>query len=428
MPARRSTLGGDPSAPLDDLEGAPVKPFSFLSLLSLALVPCALLPAAAPPAGPLGAEVARLIGQLADDDFDARERATERLKLAGEPALDTLHAATRSDDPELRRRAARVVSAVEARRYGPELLLADHKDKVWGVCVSADGKRLLTRSADRTLRLWDASTGKCLRVFKVNTARDCGAALSPDGKRVLSGGEDLRLWDAGTGKELRKTGWYRDGISSVAFGPRGKALTGSADTENWGYRGSHDSGSLRLWDLHTGKCVLSVKAHSGDVHTIAYSEKAQLAATCSYSDSSIRLWDLATGKQARELGRDCPRKASSVCFSADGKRLLAAVGDGTLRIWDVGTGEELVKIQTPHEPYPTCAAFSSDGKRIVSGGGWEFDGRDNVVRLWDADTGKKLREYEGHARGVTGVAYFPDGRRIASASYDGTVRVWRAPR
>src|SRR5436190_4644521 len=76
-----------------------------------------LLPlmAAAPPAGPSGAEVERLIGQLGDDDFDVRERATARLKMACEPALDALCKALKSDDLEVRRRATRIVAAVENR-------------------------------------------------------------------------------------------------------------------------------------------------------------------------------------------------------------------------------------------------------------------------------------------------------------------------
>src|SRR3954452_5832736 len=92
-----------------------------------------LLPllAAAPPAGPSSAEVARLIGQLGDDDFDTREDATERLKLAGEPALDALHKALKSDDLEVRRRARRIVASVEGRLYGPELCLAGHTGGVW---------------------------------------------------------------------------------------------------------------------------------------------------------------------------------------------------------------------------------------------------------------------------------------------------------
>src|SRR5437868_4427120 len=77
----------------------------------LAFLVSALLLAAAPPAGPSGTEVGRLIEQLGDDDFDTRERATERLKLAGEPALDALHKALSSDDLEVRRRARTIVAA-----------------------------------------------------------------------------------------------------------------------------------------------------------------------------------------------------------------------------------------------------------------------------------------------------------------------------
>src|SRR5439155_23467974 len=108
-------------------EEVPVKPFSFeRSLLCLALIPGTFLLAAAPPAGPSGPEVGRLIGQLGDDDFDRREAATERLKMAGEPALDALYKALASDDLEVRRRAGRIVAAVEARLY-PELRLVGHR-------------------------------------------------------------------------------------------------------------------------------------------------------------------------------------------------------------------------------------------------------------------------------------------------------------
>src|SRR5215211_1904936 len=104
------------------------------------LVPLLLpLLAAAPPAGPSGAEVARLIEQLGDDDFDTREMATARLKLAGEPALDALHKALKSDDLEVRRRARRIVTSVEGRLY-PELRLTGHAKGFLSECVSADGR------------------------------------------------------------------------------------------------------------------------------------------------------------------------------------------------------------------------------------------------------------------------------------------------
>src|SRR5262245_43843330 len=92
-----------------------VKRLGPLPLLCLAALPAALLPAAAPPAGPSSAEVARLIGQLGDDDFDVREAATKALETIGEPAYEALRKAAREKDPEVRRRAERVVQTIEAR-------------------------------------------------------------------------------------------------------------------------------------------------------------------------------------------------------------------------------------------------------------------------------------------------------------------------
>jgi WD40 repeat protein len=376
-------------------------------LLCLTVIPGTLLLAAAPPAGPAGAEVGRLIEQLGSDEFDRRESATERLKMAGEPALDALHEALTSDNLEVRRRASRIVSAIENRLY-PELRLTGHTAPVYRVCVSADSKRVLTSSEDSTLRLWDADTGKELRVFKGHTNRILGAALSPDSKRVLSGSGDetVRLWDATTGKELHKMASHAGEVYSVAFGPEGKAIFGC-----------HDQ-SMHLWDLNTGRKAGVFTGHTGHVRGVDYSGKTRLAATCSV-DLSIRLWNLETGKQVRKLTGHTGNGILSVCFSPDGKRLLSTGFDDGLRLWDVETGKELKRIKDTNAG---SAAFSPDGKRIVSSSHF-----DKTVRVQDTETSKELRKYEGYTHGVNGVTFFPDGRRIASATYDGA-RIWRAPR
>src|SRR5207248_2532486 len=105
-----------------------------------------------------------------DDEFQQREAATTRLKEIGAPALDAVTKAATSSDPEVRRRAEDIVVVIENKLYGTELLLTGHTGEVWSLSISADGKRVLTGSADTTLRLWDADTGKCLRVFEGHTA------------------------------------------------------------------------------------------------------------------------------------------------------------------------------------------------------------------------------------------------------------------
>jgi WD40 repeat protein len=387
-------------------------------------------------------EIDRLVKQLGSDKFREREAATKRLKAIGEPAVDTLVRAMKTNDPEVSgrveailteigepalvavtkaaassdpevcRRAEQLVAVLENKVY-PELVLTGHKGEVWRVCVSADGKRVLTSSADKTLRLWDTHTGKQLRVFEDHTGSARSAALSQDGKRVLSGSDDgtVRLWDADTGKELLKMTGHTDGVYGVAFGPEGQALSCSKDR------------TMRLWDLNTGKNTGVFTGNTNPESEVAYSDKAKLAAAWG-SYGKIHLWNLETGKKVRTI---TGAGATNVCFSPDGKRLLSAANDTFLTIRDVETGKSLTDIiafQPPRICRPICVACSPDGKRLVSGG-WHPD---TTVRVWDATTGEQLRKYEGHTGYVPGVAFFPDGKRIASASADGTARIWRMPR
>ena len=376
---------------------------------------------------PDDAEIARLVKQLGSSDYGTREAATKRLKEIGEPALDALGKLT--TPLEARRRAEAIVADTENKVYVELLRLTGHASDVWTVSVSADGKRLLTSSKDKTLRLWDAATGKELRVFEGYTKRICGAALSPDGRRVLSGSIDgtVRLWDVTTGKELLTMTCPVHQVFGVVFGPEGKAITGGVDL------------NMHVWDLKTGKKAGVFTGHTDEVHKVAYSDEAKLAATCS-NDGSIRLWDLEISKEVHKLIGHTGGVVS-VCFSPNGKCLLSAGGtierggDATLRIWDVETGKELKRINAANA---FCVAFSPNGKRIVSGGYLDmtWDGKrlvsgdcvDRTVRIWDVESGKELRKYEGHTDLVTCVAFFPDGKRIASASADGTARIWRAPR
>ena len=191
---------------------------------------------------------------------------------------------------------------------------------------------------------------------------------------------------------------------------------------------------MRLWDLNTGAQAGVFARHPKPAIGVyvAYSEKAKLAATSLVFDEPVRLWDLDTGKVVRDIFGTI---GAIACFSPDGKRLAACHRhNGTLSIWDVATGKELLRIGSPFSgspgidphasPKAFCVAISPDGKRLVSGG----NNSDRTVRVWDARTGRELHRYEGHTARLECVTFFADGRRIASASQDGTARIWRAPR
>jgi WD40 repeat protein len=366
-----------------------------------------LLPMWSPPVPAEEKEIARLIKQLGNDDFVEREAASKRLIEIGEGALDALQRAKMGDDPEIRLRAEQTIAAIKDKLC-PELVISGQN--VSAVWVLPDGKRLLTSGGEK-LRLWDTYTGHQLHAFEGQVS---GAEFSPDGKHILSWSTDktVRLWDLATGEELRQ--WTGPGVFSVALGPEYKAFCHG------------DDGKIKLWNLNTGHQAAVFTSHPEKVYYVAYSAQARLAAVRVAFGRTIRLWDLDADKEVRKLDGHT-QWITCANFSSDGKRLLSGSYDGTLRIWDVQSGKELKQIHTRaanRDPIgPHCAAFSPDGKRVVCNG---FD--DPSVIVWDVESGTEVHKYEGHTSNVQALAFFPDGKRIASADQDGTVHIWRAPR
>jgi WD40 repeat protein/serine/threonine protein kinase/TPR repeat protein len=112
-------------------------------------------------------------------------------------------------------------------------------------------------------------------------------------------------------------------------------------------------------------------------------------------------------------------RVRTAAFSPDGARIVTASYDRTARIWDALTGREIRQLRG-HTDWVVAAAFSPDGARIVTAS------YDRTARLWDAASGGEIRQLRGHTGAVTWAAFSPDGRRIVTASNDKTVRIWDA--
>ncbi len=106
----------------------------------------------------------------------------------------------------------------------------------------------------------------------------------------------------------------------------------------------------------------------------------------------------------------------SVAFSPDGRTIASASGDNIIQLWDVDTGELLRRLKG-HKDWVFRVAYSPDGDTLASGGG-------RNINLWDADRGEHLQTLEGHTSGIRSVVYSPEGGTIASGGWDGTIRLW----
>jgi WD40 repeat protein len=300
---------------------------------------------------------------------------------------------------------ARVWEAATGRELR---VLKGHTGGVGCAAFSPDGQRIVTASWDYTARVWNVATGRELLTLKGHTWPVASAAFSADGQRIVTGSRDqtARVWNATTGRQLRVLKGHRDWVWHAAFSPNGQRIvTGSFD------------GTARVWDATTRRELRALKGHAGRVLSAAFSPDGQQIVTASY-DQTARIWDAATGRELRAL-KGHAGVVWCAAFSPNGQRIVTASRDGTAQVWDAATGRELRTLKG-HTETVICAAFSPDGQRIVTAS------YDQTARIWDAGTGREVLKLKGHTDDVYSAAFSPDGQRIVTAGSDRTARIWDA--
>ncbi|EGD81111.1 WD-40 repeat protein [Salpingoeca rosetta] len=320
--------------------------------------------------------------------------------------------------------------------------LKGHTGYVTSVSFSADGKRLVSGSWDKTVRVWDASTGQELARCIGHTDWVTSVVFTPDNKHIMSVSDDktVRTWDSDTTDELilrrmqteelgqraavSANGKYvRTGIWAERFRagnhntPNSSATSASVSPDGQRIVSGCADNTVRVWDAHTGHKLAQWNGHTASISSVAFSDDGKLIASGS-QDMTVRIWDAGTGNLLAQCDGHLG-DVNSVTFSADGTRIASGSDDKTVRIWNAKTGQEMATY-IGHADNVTSVTFSPDGKRIVSGS------IDSTVRIWDAGVRQTLAQCHGHTNDVYSVAFSPDDKRIVSGSHDKTVRVWDA--
>lgn len=293
------------------------------------------------------------------------------------------------------------------------------------VRFSPDGKEVASGAWDTTIRIWDTVLGRQLRVLKGHTKPINALAYSPDGKQLASAGWDgtIRVWPTEKANKLlsdKEKEKYvkkeeephvvltRESTASVrglAFSPNGKQLVSSGVDR-----------SVCLWDVGANKLITSLGTHPKPTTSCAYSADGKMLASTS-DDGTVKVWAAVLGK---ELSSTTARSGwfNTVTFAPDDTRVAVGSSECTIKIYDYPDWNEVITL-TGHSRTITSVAFSpEDGHLLASGSD------DGTARLWDSTNGNCLAVLTGHRDCVGSVAFSPDGQRLATASDDFMVRLW----
>ena len=232
-------------------------------------------------------------------------------------------------------------------------------------------------------------------------------ACFADGTRVASASRDgsVRIWDLLTGKEVMTLLGHEGGFEALAISPEGAYIAA----------GGHDR-TIQLWDVATGEVAGTLPGHQRTVTTLAFSPTGECLASGGQDDQLI-IWDLAA-HTARVTLTGHTDEVICAAFSPDGQTIVSGAADNTVRFWDKNTGAQIMVLRG-HAARVTAVAFSPNGTRLLTGG-W-----DRTIRVWDVASGEELLRLEHEDANVNAVAFSPDGEHTLSASYH-SIRIWRA--
>jgi WD40 repeat protein len=294
-------------------------------------------------------------------------------------------------------------------------LLSGHEMPISAVAFSRDGFKIATAGEDRLIRIWDAHTGQLLATLEGHTDRIPALAWHPDGNRLVSAGWDTtaRVWNVNTGEPIILLNSHSSQVFALAFSPEGRLLACADSASN-----------VHVWDFDNYRTLRVLRDQVRECSCIAFSLDGQILAAGG-ADHLIAVWD-ARRDLHLDLAEELHLSRTCLAVSPDGRRLHSIGTSTPLRIWDVQTGDSVAQLKDTG----TLRAFalSPDGQWIAASLATNEDEDCSPLALYRAATGQRHALLEGPTDPVTTLAFAPDGRQLATASFQGPdVWLWSIP-
>mmetsp|Transcript_39607 Transcript_39607/g.53843 ORF Transcript_39607/g.53843 Transcript_39607/m.53843 type:complete len:518 (-) Transcript_39607:200-1753(-) len=326
-----------------------------------------------------------------------------------------------------------------------------HQDAVLHVSYSPDSNHLASASADCVVRFWDVSSSLPRHICRGHTSAVLFTSWAPDARRLatadLSG--EIRLWNPITGKAIGSPlRGHKKWVTSMAWEPVHRS---TREAERF-VSASKDA-TLRIWNARTGRMEASLSSHCDSVEAVRWGGAGFIYSAS--RDRTIKVWaadgrDEVPGKLVRTLSGHGHRvntlalSSEYVCKSGafdhtgqftepqaeaaqarydvacggEAERLVSGSDDNSLILWQPSVDKKPLARMTGHQQVVNHIAFSPDGRFLASA---SFDKK---VKIWSGRTGVFIATLTGHVGRVYQVAWSSDSRMVASASADSTVKIW----
>eukprot|EP01087_Luapelamoeba_hula_P018731 TRINITY_DN6085_c0_g2_i2.p1 TRINITY_DN6085_c0_g2~~TRINITY_DN6085_c0_g2_i2.p1 ORF type:complete len:652 (+),score=93.60 TRINITY_DN6085_c0_g2_i2:23-1978(+) len=268
------------------------------------------------------------------------------------------------------------------------------------LCVAFNENKIVSGSADETIKVWDFKTKKCLHTLTghVYTVK----SLQFDDDKIVSGGgtrdKTIKVWDINTGNCTHTIQGHEGGIFTLQY-DADKIVSGATDH------------TIRVWSMRNKKCRAILEGHSHDVYCLQFDQSGRLVSGAGSGDKTVRVWDLHTAKCVQEIRG---HRGGVFCLYFE-RNIVVSGSKGEIKVWDLNTGTCQVTLKKHHA---FILGVQFDDTKMVSGGYEE----DFAVKVWDWRMMKQSYSLKSHTGNIRCVKF--DDNAIVSGAADKAVKIW----
>jgi serine/threonine protein kinase len=287
-----------------------------------------------------------------------------------------------------------------------------HSSPVSSLSWSPDGTQIVSTGGDKTVHVWEATTGRSIRIYQDIADVVRGVAWSPGGMRIATVGADaiVRVWDVATNRLIvAYQGHAGSLINTLVWSPKQQFLASASS-----------DGAIHVWNATTGQTITIYRGHAGNVYAVAWSPDGK-SLVSGGDDATVQVWYAFTGSTA-SIYRDQTAKALSTAWTPEtssdvplGSRVACGREDGLIQMWDVITNSQVLAYR--YTASVSNLAWSPDGRQFA------FASADKIIQVWNTLTNRRQFVFQQAAQ-VRVMAWSPDGKYIASGGDDAIVQVW----